>query len=450
MTASDLLSSDTSSRIVTPRTLKGFTDRMPEEALAKSAMLSRLAQVFCSFGYAPIETPHLEYFETLNKEGGQEIQHQMYRFTDHGDRDVALRFDLTVPLARYVVQHRNALGLPFKRYCIGNVFRGENPQAGRYREFTQCDFDIVGSHSIGADAEIVQVMASALQHLGIADFEIRINHRQFLEGYCKSLGLSSKAPAILRILDKSDKESRESLATMLREGEGLTSAQIEDLFKLFTIKEGREDMAFLQDPAALRVNDETAKALDDLIQLFRIVQPLASCRAVCKLDLTIVRGLGYYTGIVYETTLTALPSIGSVCSGGRYDNLTQVFSREAIPAVGASVGLDRLLAACRQLGLLHERPTPAEILVTFGTDSSLPQAHALAHELRLTGKLVEVYPESAKLKKQLTYANRKAYKFVVIVQEEATQSKLSLKNMTTGDQQDVHDAAEITHLMGSS
>lgn len=420
--------------LVTPRTLSGFKDRLPKEAIAKSNLIKKITEVFDSFGFVPIETPHLEYAEILLKQGSDEIQKELYAFRDHGGRDVALRFDLTLPLARFVSQHRHSLPLPFKRYAIGNVFRGERAQKGRYREFTQCDFDFIGSNSIASDAEIIQVIASVLQALEVGKFTISINHRMILNGICEFLGISD-VNNTLRIIDKLDKIGAEEVSSELVETLEYSKDSVHSLLELISLSQEGSSADFFREVAYLKEKNEMLKkGILDLEALCKILDCVGL--QSYKINFSIARGLGYYTGIVYESTLDDLSSIGSVCSGGRYDNLTQTFCKESMSGVGASVGLDRLLSALEELGRIDGKGTKAEVLCVAMDEEYMPYLHKVASNLRVEKIPTEVYAEIAKLKKPLSYADQKGHLYVLIVGEsEIQEQKITLKNMQSGEQE---------------
>ncbi len=431
--------------MVTPRTLSGFKDRLPSEAIIKHNVIEKLSKVFRSFGFAPIETPHLEYADILIKQGSDEIQKELYRFTDHGERDVALRFDLTVPLARFVSQHKEALGLPFKRYAIGNVFRGERAQAGRYREFTQCDFDFIGTTSASSDAEIILVIYESLKALGIESFTIRINNRKIMNGLCKSLGVDDKIEAILREVDKIEKVGEEKVL------ESLTSLQIEkqkaaQIIEFIKIKENGGD--FFSTIAEYEQNEFMVEGIKELKKIYGILSAIEMPKSAYAIDFSIARGLGYYTGIVYETVLNELPTIGSVASGGRYDNLTQNFSKEKMEGVGASIGLDRLLAALEQLGRLDRKETPSSVLVMPLDEEIEAESAKITKKLRDSSIGAELYPAPHKLKKQLAYANKKGHEFVLFLgQDEIKNSVVTIRNMKNGTQIDMVSLSDaISHI----
>ncbi|MCE3038113.1 histidine--tRNA ligase [Helicobacter anatolicus] len=424
--------------LITPRTLSGFKDRLPKEAIAKEKLLKKVTQVFESFGFTPIETPHLEYAEILVKQGSEEIQKELYRFQDHGGRDVALRFDQTVPLARFISQYKNELPLPFKRYVVGNVFRGERAQKGRYREFTQCDFDFIGSNSIACDAEIIQVIYASMLSLGVEDFIIWLNHRSILNGICQYFGIINEEDIqnTLRIIDKIEKIGIDGVKNELKENLNLSDKKIEGLLQTTNIKQTQHKEEFFKEIAPMKEwNADLKKGIEDLENMYKILEELEMSHDSYRINFSIARGLGYYTGIVYETTLTRLKSLGSVCSGGRYDNLTKTFSKENMSGVGASIGLDRLLVGLQDLGLLDNKSTTARILLICTKEEFLPFAHRLAESFRRSGVNTEIYPEVTKLKKQLSYADQKGHEFTIIIGEEEYKNKaITLKNMTTGMQ----------------
>ncbi|MDA3966774.1 MULTISPECIES: histidine--tRNA ligase [Helicobacter] len=417
---------------ITPRTLSGFKDKLPHEAYAKSKMIKSLIESFESFGFPPIETPHLEYAEILKKQGSDEIQKEMYHFKDHGDREVALRFDLTVPLARFLAQYKNELGLPFKRYCIGNVFRGERAQRGRYREFTQCDFDILGTNSIGADCEIIQVIYASLKNLGLENFTININNRKIFNGLCSYLSLENQVVEILRIIDKIDKIGLDSVKLELSEKLKLNDKDIEFLIDFLNIKqEGCTNGIFTKLEKYKILDSKLQEGIAELEELCNLLENIIPSKNY-KINLSIARGLGYYTGIIYETTLDDLQDLGSVCSGGRYDNLISNFSSDNISGVGASIGLDRLLAGLESLQLIKANNPANAIIIPL---NNLKYAYKIAKNLRENGLNIEVYGEVVKPKKSLQYANNKNYKWAIILgEEEEKTNTLTLKNMLDGSQ----------------
>ena len=430
------------------RTLSGFRDILPDNASVKETMLNKIKEVFKSFGFVPIETPHLEYAEVLIGKGSEEIQKELYKFRDHGGRDVALRFDQTVPLARFVVQHKHQLSMPFKRYAIGNVFRGERAQAGRYREFTQCDFDFIGTTSILSDMEIIQVINDSLISLGIENFTIKINNRKILNGLAKYFGVEDKIEDILRIVDKIDKIGENRVKEELKENANIDDNVVDEIIKFISIKE--EDKDFFSKVAHYKeYNEQMKEGIEELESIFNILATLDIKKENYQIDFSIARGLAYYTGTVYETVLDDLPSIGSVCSGGRYDNLTKSFSKDDnMSGVGASIGIDRLMAALEKLELIKGKNTTADVLILNIDDRYIPNIYKLGEELRHNGIKVEVYPETVKVKKQMKYANNKGHEFVIILGEnEIENNTITLKNMINGEQQNIDTVDKVIEII---
>lgn len=424
---------DNAQNKITPRTLSGFKDRLPMEAMAKSKLLSIVSNTFEMFGFVPIETPHIEHADILVKQGSDEIQKELYRFKDHGQRDVALRFDQTVPLARFISQHRAKIDLPFKRYAIGNVFRGERAQKGRYREFTQCDFDFIGSNSIACDAEIVQVIYASMVALGIENFTIWLNNRKILNGICKYFDIKSdnEISNVLRIIDKLDKIGKDEVISEI--SKITTKENALKIIEITSIRQNGDTKEFFENIAYLKEwNDELNTGIQELETLYAMLSNLQMDRDSYRINFSIARGLGYYTGIVYETTLNSQKSLGSVCSGGRYDNLTKNFSNEKISGVGASIGIDRLLVAMESS---NNKQTSARVLIVCLDDKYFSYAYKIAESFRRSKIKTEVYPEINKIKKQFAYANAKGHEFVVAIGDDEFKSNgITLKNMTSGMQ----------------
>ena len=432
------------------RTLSGFRDILPDNASVKESMLNSIKEVFKTFGFVPIETPHLEYAEVLIGKGSEEIQKELYKFRDHGGRDVALRFDQTVPLARFVVQHKHLLSSPFKRYAIGNVFRGERAQAGRYREFTQCDFDFIGTTSTLSDMEIIQVINNSLVSLGIENFTIKINNRKILNGLAKYFKVEDKIEDILRIVDKIDKIGEDKVKEELSQSANLANDSIEEIIKFISIKQ-EEDNFFSTIAKYKEYNEQMREGIEELEEIFDILATLDIKKDNYKIDFSIARGLAYYTGTVYETVLDDLPSMGSVCSGGRYDNLTKSFSADDnMSGVGASIGIDRLMAALEKLELIKGKNTTADVLILNIDKRYLSNIHKIGEELRQKGVKTEIYPDTMKFKKQMKYANNKGHEFVIIVGEnEVENGTMTLKNMIDGEQYSVKNIDEAVKIIDS-
>ncbi|HSV55527.1 MAG TPA: histidine--tRNA ligase [Magnetospirillaceae bacterium] len=421
---------------IQPRILKGFRDFLPDAEMERRELAARLESVFRSFGFVPIDTPVLEYAEILLGKGGGETDKQVYRFRDHGDRDVAMRFDLTVPFARFMAEHAGELYLPFKRYHIAKVWRGENTQRGRYREFTQCDFDVVGTDCASSDFETIQVIADSMTALGVEDFRIRVNHRGIFNRFLSAAGLEAGAPEILRAVDKASKAGTAELRSVLAANPGTADRVLEYI---------RQEADF---PTALAKITEAAGGNNpDSSRLAEIFEcaVAAGIDQRLVLDPSITRGLDYYTGVVFETFLDSLPQIGSVCSGGRYNELASLYTSQHLPGVGAAIGLDRLLAALETLGRSRRRPGDTKVLVFQVEDGFLPRYWSLARDLRAAGISCEVYPENRKLSQQFAYAEKKAIPFGIFLgRQESERQVLSVKNLATRESREyssVGDAA---------
>ena len=331
--------------MIEARVLKGFRDFLPSDEIVRRDLIEKIEMSFRSYGFVPIDTPALEYTEILLGKGGGETEKQIYRFTDHGGRDVALRFDLTVPFARFLAEHHSKLDFPFKRYHISKVWRGENTQRGRYREFMQCDFDTIGSDSAAADYEILHVMRNTLLSVAGGDVEIRLNHRGIFNSFLTRLGIQEKSESILRTVDKLSKIGRDKCQELLLEITG-EAGKILDFIEIKGSFD--ETLAVMTEAAGPSDGSERLK----LIRKFMLDEGIADSFV---LDPSITRGLDYYTGIVFESFLKDMRDIGSVCSGGRYDNLVGLYSKQPLPGVGSSIGLDRLLAALEALGRLETK-----------------------------------------------------------------------------------------------
>jgi histidyl-tRNA synthetase len=430
-----------SDRLIKPQTLKGFRDSLPEIMLAREQLMEVARRVYRSYGFSPIDTPALEYSEILLGKGGEESDKQLFRFTDQGDRDVAMRFDLTVPFARFAAQHISQLGTPFKRYHIGTVWRAEKPQKGRFREFIQCDFDTIGTDANASDIETLLVIHDLMEALGFSGFTIRVNHRQLLNGLLEKLGLAERATGILRALDKLPKIGRQKVQEEMTGPVGLPvdaeTARVLDFAQL----SGTPAEILTQVETLVEGNERGTEGVSKLRELFSVCAAAGIDESRIALDVSIARGLDYYTGTIYETFLTDLPGIGSVCSGGRYDNLAGLFTKEKLPGVGASLGLDRLLAAMEELGLLPNAATAAQVLIVMFEPGRLGDYFALARKLRLSGVATEVYPQPRKLQKQLQYANRKGFRAVVIAgSDEFDRGIWTVKDLEQGQQSEIGDA----------
>ena len=406
--------------LIKAQTLKGFRDYLSAPMQVREHLMEVARDVFRLYGFSPIETPALEYSEILLGKGGEETDKQLFRFKDQGGRDVALRFDLTVPLARFVSQHYNELVFPFKRYHIGTVWRAENPQRGRFREFMQCDFDVIGTRSKRADVETVLVIHDLFQALGFERFTIRVNHRKVLTGIIESLGLAVDPVPVLRSLDKLEKQGPEKVLAELVKRAELSKSQAEQMLDCvvgLSSLRGDNQKVLSRLREQLQSSSQGLEGLTWLEEIVGVAQAVGAEPRV-QIDIAIARGLDYYTGTVYETILDELPEIGSVCSGGRYDNLAELYSRQELPGVGASLGLDRLVAAMAELELLKTQQTVSSVFIPCFSDDYYPAYVTLAKQLREKHFVVEVYPEAIRLGKQLRYAERRGFQIAVIAGDE--------------------------------
>ncbi len=394
---------------IQPRTLKGFRDFPPALALVRERMVDVARAVYRSYGFAPIDTPALELAEVLlgKLDPGAEIARQLYRFVDNGGRDVALRFDLTVPLARFAAMHVQDLGVPFKRYHIGPVWRGENTQAGRYREFLQCDFDTIGTTSSAADVEVALVIHDLLVALGFERFTVRVSDRHVLAGIVEVLGVGDRTGGVLRSVDKLAKQGPDAVHAELVDVVGLTSGQAADV-----LDAASSDLDAVVE--RFGASDRVAGGAARLCELLEVAAAVGIPDGRLAVDLSISRGLDYYTGTVYETFLADLPTIGSVCSGGRYDDLAGLYTNQSLPGVGASLGLDRLLAAMEELGMLGAETTGAPVLFVRFPGVALADLHGLAADVRRSGVGAEVYPDVKKVGAQLQLAERRGARVAVL------------------------------------
>lgn len=438
---------------IKPRRLKGFEDRGPERVFEEQRALRSARALLHRYGYAPVRTPSLEYEEVLLGKGSQETDHQLYAFPDPGGRRVGLRFDLTVPLARFVAQHVGELGTPMRLYQEGRVWRGENTQRGRSREFGQLDFDIIGADSAAADAEIVLVVHDLLSEVVGRPFAIRLNSRALLDGALESLGLLEGRIQILRSLDKLGKIGPARVIDELVRTGVADKAGATELLEVVSPRGGlRATLDGVAD--RMRASGRGVEGVTRLSEVGDVLEAvdLSSVGRVV-LDTSIARGLDYYTGIVLEVTLDELPSIGSVCSGGRYDDLVQAYSGQRLPGVGASLGVDRLLDALEELGGIPANRIPAEVLIAFFGSERRAEYQVLARRLRNQGIAVEVFPEPKKLVRQLRYADRCGHDLVVIVgDEEWSHGRAQVKRLRDGQRFlfDLRELpAEIRRLLGS-
>lgn len=428
---------------INTQVMSGFMELLPNDQLLFNSMLDTIRTSYERFGFTPLDTPVIERAEVLFTKAGEETEKQIYRI-DKGDTPQALRFDLTVPLARYVSEHMNDLTFPFRRYHIGKVYRGERAQKGRYREFYQCDIDIIGNEHLNLinDAEILSVINTTFTALKIGEFTIRINNRKILNGFFAGLGFGEKMTTILRIIDKLEKIGNEKVTEELL-AIGLGAQAIEKIVTLVALR--GTPATVLPALNNLGITHELfALGLQELTTVTKHLEELGVPEKNYELDLSIARGLDYYTGTVYETKLNALPQIGSVCSGGRYDNLAESFCNKKLPGVGISIGLTRLFSQLREHNIIVPTAgTPAKVLVVpLLANLTIPLA--IATQLRTAGVNTEVYLEDAKMKKKLDYANKLGISHVILVgEDEVAADKYTVKDMKTGQQVTVERNAII-------
>jgi len=435
--------------LIQPRILRGFRDYLPAAMIPREKLIATAQKVYRSYGYSPIDTPTLEYLEILTGKGSEETDRQLYQFEDQGGRQVGMRFDLTVPLARFAAQHINELGTPFKRYHIATVWRGENTQRGRYREFMQCDFDTIGTRSIAADIETGLVIHELMTTIGFEDFSIRVNNRLVLTGLLEKLGLADQSTAVLRALDKLAKIGRDKVADEMIAAAGATAEQASEVLQLADI--GGETAAVLGQLEKLVTGSETGEeGVGRLAELTSATAAAGVPKSRLQIDVSIARGLDYYTGTVFETFLDKLPEIGSVCSGGRYDNLAGLYTKQDLPGIGASLGLDRLLAAMEELGMIEQVSTPAPVFVPFFDKGRLPEYLRLASLVRRAGYGAEVFVDPKKLGQQLKYADRRGFRVALIAgEDEFAANTCQVKNLATGEKQNVSLDDEGSELIAA-
>ncbi|MBQ9748840.1 MAG: histidine--tRNA ligase [Clostridia bacterium] len=432
---------------VTPRILPGFMELLPADQILFNDMYDTIREVYESFGFLPLDTPIIELSEVLLAKAGGETEKQIYRF-QKGDNDLSMRFDLTVPLARYVSAHANDLVFPFKRYQMSKVFRGERPQKGRFREFYQCDIDIIGSEELDIlyDAEMPAVIYHVFKKLGIGDFTIRINNRKVLGGFFSALGLADKIEDILRTIDKIEKIGREKVIDELIKL-GVTEADTARILDFITITGDRAQM--IASLRALGIEDETfILGVNELETVSDAMVMFGMPEENFRIDLTIARGLDYYTGTVYETVINEHPEFGSVCSGGRYDNLTGYYTDKRMPGIGISIGLTRLFSQLRDNGLIAPKTgSIAKVLVIPMDKEAIPFAVNTANTFRANGIPADVYYGTKGMKQKMKYAARLGVPFAAIIgADEMASGTLALKDMNGGAGQrtvTVDEAIEI-------
>ena len=421
---------------IKPHTLSGFMELLPQPQLQMEAIMQTLRTTYGLYGFTPLDTPAIEAADVLLAKGGGETEKQIYRF-QKGDSDLALRFDLTVPLAKYVALHYGELAFPFRRYQIGKVYRGERAQRGRFREFYQADIDIIGDGklSITNEAEIPSIIYKTFSALGLRRFQIRVNNRKILNGFYAMLGLSEKSGDIMRTVDKLDKIGPDKVRVLLVEDCGVEEAKADEILKFIAIRgTNAEVLAALESYRGK--NEVFDQGLDELAAVTRLLGAFGVPEENFAVDLTIARGLDYYTGTVYETTLLDHPEIGSVCSGGRYDNLAEYYTDRPLPGVGISIGLTRLFYVLNEQGMLNpdRADAPADVMIVPMTDDLTPAAR-LATDLRAQGVRVQLYAEQKKFKAKIQYADKLHIPYIIFLgEDEIAAGIVSLKDLRTGEQ----------------
>lgn len=419
-----------------PRTLPGFMELLPSKQILFDDMKQKIEKSYQKFGFLPIDTPIIEYAEVLLAKAGGETEKQIYRF-EKGDTDLALRFDLTVPLAKYVAKNYGNLSFPFRRYQIGKVYRGEKVQKGRFREFYQCDIDIIGDGelSILNDAELPSVIYTVFKKLGFDNFTIRMNNRKLLNGLFEEIGQKENSTDILRIIDKIDKIGKETVQEELIKL-GVEKDHVEKIMAFILIKGNNQEK--LQQLENLKIqNEEFNQGLEEIRQVLKYVGIFGVPEKNYQLDLTIARGLDYYTGTVYETFLNDYRELGSVCSGGRYENLADYYTDKKLPGVGISIGLTRLFYKLNELNLIKtEKKSVADALVISMVDN-MEIPIKIATKLRNQGKKIEVYLNNKKIKAKFKYADKLEIPYVIIIgEDEIANNTVKIKNMQTGEEKE--------------
>ena len=426
---------------INTKPLPGMMELLPEEQLEFDRIYGVIRKNYEKFGFAPIDTPIIERTETLLAKAGGETEKQIYRFSK-GDNDLSLRFDLTVPTARFVAENFGQLQFPFKRSQIGKVYRGERAQRGRFREFYQCDIDVIGRDNLNIkyDSEVIAVIYSIFRELNFGDFTLRINNRNITSGLIDGLNLSEKQAEIMALIDRAEKITPGEFYQQLKDLDLGESAQfIKDFVEISGSCE--EVLNKLRKIDQNIKNDQFEKGIDELSKVAEILKKMGVEEKYFKLDMLIVRGLDYYTGTVFETNLNDFKEIGSVSSGGRYENLSEYYSKEKLPGVGASIGLTRLFWSLRDLGLLSfSKRSNAEFLIIPFSENELEKSFKIANELREFGKNVEVLLEEFNMKKAFKFANKRGVKYVLVIGErEISKNVFEFKNMETGERLNLNE-----------
>ncbi len=432
-----------------PRTLSGFMELLPEKQVQFDRMMELLRRSYSLYGFTPLDTPIIEASEVLLAKAGGETEKQIYRFTK-GDTDLSLRFDLTVPLAKYVALHYAELSFPFRRFQIGKVYRGERAQRGRFREFYQADIDVIGDGrlDITNEAEIPAIIYNTFTALGLRRFQIRVNNRKILNGFYAMLGLTNKAPDIMRTVDKLDKIGPNKVKELLlAEDIGLTGEAADEILKFIAIQgDNGQVLTALEDYRGR--NERFDQGLDELTTVVKYLAAFGVPEDHFAVDLTIARGLDYYTGTVYETTMLDHPEIGSICSGGRYDNLAEYYTDKQLPGVGISIGLTRLFYVLSEQGMLNGdmNTAPTDVLILPMTDDLSP-AISFASRLRQAGIRTQLYTEQKKFKQKMSYADKLGVPYVVFLgEDEVRLGAVSVKDMISGEQNTLPLDQAVVHM----
>ncbi len=424
-------------KTLSTRALQGILELLPKDQIAFDKMKSKIQNIYESFGYIPLDTSVLEREEILLAKAGGDTEKEIYRIKK-GDNDLALRFDLTIPFARYVCEHSRELNFPFRKYQIGRVYRGERPQRGRYRDFYQCDIDVVGDGelSLKYDAEIINIIYTTFSKLNIGPFVVKISNRKILNGFLESLNLQDRAPYVLRIIDKMAKIGADKVRELLQK-EKLSVDQMNEILDFVSV--AGTNLNVLAKLQSLNIENDTFKSgLDELVQVINCLEDFDVPSDYFKIDLTIVRGLDYYSGTVFETFLVEDTGLGSICSGGRYETLLSGFGDRKIPGVGAGLGLTRLFVPFKEKGLIKSEEKTLTRVLIVPLISDLKKPSILARGLRSRGINSEIFLDEVPMKKKLNYANKQAIPFVVIIgDDEVATDTFTVKNMNTGEQQRV-------------
>jgi len=419
---------------IKPRNLAGFIELLPADQVLFNKIYDKIRASYEKFGFTPLDTPILEYSDVLLAKAGGETEKQIYRF-EKGDTDISMRFDLTVPLAKYVAMHSGEIAFPFRRYQMGKVFRGERTQKGRFREFYQCDIDVIGDEtlSIMTDAEIPAIIYDTFTNLGFNNFTIRINNRKILNGFFENLALIEKATEILRVIDKIDKIGKDAVAEELEKLE-LEKTQVDIILQFISIK-GTHEQVISELINLNIINEVYLEGLEELKQVITGIKAFGVPDTNFKIDLTIARGLDYYTGTVYETILNDYPEMGSVCSGGRYENLAGYYTNKKLPGVGISIGLSRLFYKLKEAEIIKPAEATTAKVMILPMLEDMSYAFKIATALRNAGINTEVNYTKKSVKAMMNYANRIGVSYVLIVgEDEQKQELVTIKNMETGDQ----------------